>query len=95
MILPKSIIQSEPVVVINDQFFDLRGLSSYSSLGVSTLRSYISKGWIPHFKIGGRVLIKRSEFDAAMEKKFRVTKSGDLKSMVDEVCARLRKAKKR
>lgn len=91
MILPKDIIV-EPVVVINDQFFDLRGLSIYSSLGVSTLRTYIRKGWIPSFKVRGKILIRKSEFDTWLEK-YRVNKRKDLASTVNEVLSQL-KAKK-
>ena len=48
-----------------DRYFDLRGLSEYSSLSVRTLRKYL--GMIPHYRIGGKLLVKKSEFDKYLE----------------------------
>ncbi len=43
----------------------LKSLSKYSGLSVRTLRTYLSKavGPLPHYRPGGKVLVKRSEFD--------------------------------
>ena len=58
---------------MKDQFFDLRGLSAYSSLGVSTLRDYIRRGKLPYLKMRGKILVRKSEFDKWTEK-FRIMK---------------------
>ena len=66
MILPDNII--EPATIsLKDQYFDLRGLSAYSALGVGTIRDYLKSGGLPCFKLRGKILIKRSEFDAWIE----------------------------
>jgi hypothetical protein len=51
-------------------FLDLRGLSRYSSLGVSTLRGYLKlrKDPLPHYVIRGKILIRRDEFDRWLQR---------------------------
>jgi hypothetical protein len=48
---------------------DLRGLSAYSSLGVTTLRGYINrrKNPLPHYRLDGKILVKRDAFDRWLE----------------------------
>jgi hypothetical protein len=91
MILPKQITSTQPVVVLSlsDGYFDLPALSKYSCLGVPTLRTYLKIG-LPHFRLKGKILIKRSEFDQWLES-YRVNKKKDLKNMVDDVMANLKK----
>ncbi len=45
------------------EYMGLRELALYSDLSVSTLRGYIRKGMLPCFKVEGKVLVKKSEFD--------------------------------
>lgn len=92
MILPKDIIT--PAIGLSDQYFDLPGLSSYCGLAIPTLRDHLKKGQFPYFKVKGKILVKRSEFDKAMEKKFRVNRPGDLRRLVDETVEQLKRAKK-
>lgn len=75
--------------VTQPEYLDLRGLSAYSALGVGTLRDYIRDGSLPCFKVKGKILIRRSEFDKWLEG-FRVKKSQDLKQLVDEVMQSLK-----
>lgn len=56
------------VTAFKDQFFDLRGLSAYSGIPKSTLRSYIAAGYFPAYKPKGTVLIRKSEFDSWVER---------------------------
>lgn len=69
MIIPDDIVR----VSLSDQYFDLRGLSAYSSLGKSTLRYHILRNNLPTFKIPGRggrvgkILVRKSEFDQWLE----------------------------
>ena len=90
MILPDDIV--EPVIALKDQYLDLRGLSAYSALGVSTLRDYIRAGSLPCFKLKGKVLVKRSEFDAWMEKR-RVQKGKDINAIVNDIMSDLKNGK--
>ena len=73
-----------------DKYYDIKGLSEYSSLGVGTLRDYL-KGpdSIPHFKLKGKILVKESEFDRWLEQ-FRVDENKDLARLVDGVLDSLR-----
>jgi len=64
-----------------DQYFDLKHLSGYSCLAVPTLRDYLKDG-LPHFKLKGKVLVKKSEFDAWLES-FRVDKNQELDAIVE------------
>lgn len=82
MIIPDNI--AETVITLKDQFFDLRGLSAYSAMGVPTLRDYIRNNKLPSFKVRGKILIKKSEFDSWIEN-FRINKTQDLDSLVDEI----------
>ena len=75
-------------IALKDRYFDLRGLSAYSSLAVSTLRDYISAGKLPCFKLKGKILIRKSEFDTWLEG-HRFNKRQDLKNIVDEVMTSL------
>lgn len=82
MIIPDNI--AETVIILKDEFFDLRGLSAYSAMGVPTLRDYIRNDKLPCFKVRGKILIKKSEFDSWIEN-FRLNKTQDLDSLVDEI----------
>ena len=70
----------------SDKYFDLKGLSKYSSMGVSTLRDYLKDAAapMPHFKVKGKILVKQSEFDAWIESNFRVDGS-ELETIVDGI----------
>ena len=88
MILPDDIVG--PAISLKDQLFDLRGLSAYSSLKVPTLRLYIRRGKLPAYKVKGKILIRRSEFDAWLES-FRLNNQQDLEAVVDSIMADLKR----
>ena len=85
MILPENIAQ--PAISLSDGYFDLRGLSAYSSLGVGTLRGHLRRG-LPFFKLRGKILIKKSEFDAWLES-YRVNRAKEINDIVDNVMGSL------
>lgn len=87
MILPDNIIAG-PAISLKDQYFDLKGLSAYSAFGVATLRDYIRSDALPCFKVKGKILIKRSEFDRWLER-YRINKNQDLNYLVDGVMSDL------
>ena len=74
---------------INDQYFDLKGLSRYSALGVPTLRDHIRGGDLPCFKVKGKILVKKSEFDGWIEG-YRLNKKQNLNDLVNEVIETLK-----
>jgi hypothetical protein len=49
-----------------DQYLSLRALSGYPGLGVRTFRNYLADPArpLPHYRVGGKLLVRRSEFDA-------------------------------
>lgn len=86
MIIPDDI--ADKAISLKDRYFDLRGLAVYSSLGVSTLRDHIRKG-LPCFKIGGKILIRLSEFDKWIDG-YRLNNQQDLNALVDDVMDQLK-----
>jgi hypothetical protein len=92
VIIPDGITES--AITLKDQFFDLKGLSVYSSLAVGTLRDYLRHGNkpVPHFKLKGKILVRKSEFDTWLEA-FRVNRKQRLNGVVNEVMAGLKGAK--
>ena len=72
-----------------DKYMDLKGLSEYSSLKIPTLRDRLRDvDPLPHFKVKGKILVKKSEFDTWMESRFRVRESR-LTEVVESVMASL------
>ena len=48
-----------------EAYLDLKRLSKYSSLSVRTLRGHL--GEIPYYRVGGKLLVKKSDFDNFIE----------------------------
>jgi excisionase family DNA binding protein len=48
-----------------DPLFTLRALAGYSGLGYSTIKRYVRA--MPHYRVGGKVLVRRSAFDQWLE----------------------------
>ena len=51
-----------------DPFLSLRALANYSCVSVRKLREYLedSAHPLPHYRLGSKILVRRSEFDAWM-----------------------------
>jgi hypothetical protein len=49
-----------------DPYFSISALASHSTLSARLLRSFLTAPDhpLPHYRVGGRVLVKRSDFDA-------------------------------
>jgi excisionase family DNA binding protein len=71
-----------------DPFLGLRALAAYSGLSVRTLRTLLTRD-LPHYRIGTKVLVRRSDFDAWMARYRRVGRP-DVAGLVDEVLRDLR-----
>jgi hypothetical protein len=87
MIIPDNII--EPAINLKDQYFDLKGLEAYSALKVPTLRDHIKSGDLPCFKVKGKILIRKSEFDIWIED-YRVNRTKQINNIVDDVMSSLK-----
>jgi excisionase family DNA binding protein len=73
----------------NDRYDSLPELSQYSRLGQSTLRKYIRLKGLPAYKVGGKVIVKRSEFDAWM-KGFRLNREANINTIANDVLKSVR-----
>ena len=88
--IPKQI---KTEIAVNDKFFDLRGLSLYSSLGISSLRFHIRENHLPCYSIrnaAGKVtktLVKKSEFDRWMQHRWRDDLDAIANEAVKEIMA--------
>jgi len=72
---------------VSQMYFSLRGLAVYSGLSNRTLREYLHDRVhpLPHFRIGGKILVKRDDFDQWVTQFRHVTPSVDVGSIVDDV----------
>ena len=68
----------------------MRALSAYSNLSIRTLRTYLAypAGPLPHYRVGGKILVKQSEFDEWV-RRFRVEKTTQLDVIVADVLSGL------
>lgn len=82
MVIPDSLIQQG--ISLNDRLFDLKGLSEFSSFGVSTLRDHIRRNGLPCFKVHGKTLVRLSEFNEWLEG-YRVHHDQDIGAVVNSV----------
>ena len=80
---------SQPNMEMGKSYFDLAGLSQYSSIGTSTLRQHIKNGDLPAYRIGGKILVKKEIFDHWVED--HAYEPDDLNAIVDSVMADLSK----
>jgi len=85
MQIPNEIIKTG--IAIDEKYFDLRGLAEYSSFGLSSIRHHIKNNSLPHYAVRNdkgaitKILIRKSEFDAWMQKKWK----DDLDDVVDGI----------
>jgi excisionase family DNA binding protein len=70
-----------------DRYLSIRSLSAYAGMSVRTLRALLVRRHapLPHYRIGGKILVRRSEFDQ-WAAEFRVVRpSIDLEAVVGDV----------
>ena len=62
------IIEAVRINVEMDPFLSMNGLAAYSSLSRRTLQNLLSDPLdpLPSYRVGGKLLVRRSEFDAWM-----------------------------
>jgi hypothetical protein len=69
--LVRGVVAERVVVSIPlDPFLSLRALAGYSGLSVRTLRAYLDlppHAALPCYRVGGKILVRRSAFDAWIE----------------------------
>lgn len=74
--------QSSPI----GGYLPLKTLATYSGLSVRTLRSYLTHSVypLPHFRIGGKILVLRSDYDA-WASRFRANVAPVVDDVVDRI----------
>ena len=75
------------VNVTLDPYLSLRGLASYSSLSVRTLRGYLSDPLrpLPCYRIGGKIVVRISEFDTWLSAHRETLPRVDVRAIVDDM----------
>jgi hypothetical protein len=73
------------------EYLSLKSLATYASLSIKTLRTYLTDPThpLPHFKMTGKILVKRTDFDAWIARYRQVNKSVDLDRLVNDVLRNL------
>ena len=68
-------------------YFSLKALAVYSGLSVRTLRNHLHDHAhpLPHYHIGGKILVKRDDFDEWAKRFRRVAPSINLDMIVDDI----------
>lgn len=79
-------MKSRSITTQDDGYLSLAALSAYSGLCVRTLRSRLRdpQAPLPHFRIGSKIVVKRSDYDAWVLR-FRDARPGTLDTIVDDV----------
>ncbi len=73
-----------------DPYLGLRALAAYSGLSLPTLkRLLVADDPIPHFKPAKKILVRRSEFDAWMQRR-RARATTDVAGIVNDVLRAVR-----
>jgi excisionase family DNA binding protein len=86
---PKALSEADEAVPagrFDDGYLSLRTLAAYAGLSVRTLRARLTNGSrpLPHYRVGGKILVRRTEFDAWMR-----TLRADEHNHVDEIVTTL------
>jgi excisionase family DNA binding protein len=66
------------------EYLDLKKLSVYTSVAIPTLRERLREGKLPFYKLRGKILVRKSDFDEYMQS-YRVDKREGLDELVDDV----------
>ncbi len=76
-----------------DPFLSLRALAAYACVSVRKLRDYFDDPAhpLPHYRVGGKIVVRRSEFDQWMQH-FRRRADADVEHVVNEVLRDIKRA---
>lgn len=78
----------ESQAIRENPYLPLTALARYSGLGLRTLRQYLHHPTrpLPHYRIGGKILVRRGEYDAwALQWKVSAAAAGRLDHLVADV----------
>ena len=76
-----------PADALADQYLTLRTLSAYSGISIRTLREYLKQQGnpLPCYRPGGKLLVKRSEFDRWMNNYRTAPPAAGVDRLVDDL----------
>jgi excisionase family DNA binding protein len=85
-----ALVEQLRVQISFDPFLSLKTLASYSGLSVRKLREYLDdpRHPLPQYRVGGKILVRRSEFDAWIAA-YRRAGHSDVDAIVAAVMAEL------
>lgn len=89
MVMLSTSIDQVTVRLDLDPWLSLRAAASYCGLSIRFLRGRIAEGVLPHYRPGGKVLIRRSHLDTWLEQ-FKRVGTQDVDALVNDVLADLR-----
>ena len=80
-------LTAAPCAAATPTYFPLRALAIYSGLSVRTLRDHLHDPVhpLPYYHIGGKILVRRDEFDQWATQFRRVSHPMDLGAIVDDI----------
>lgn len=80
---------------IEPQYFNLKALAAYSSCSVRWLRYRLcdQNHPLPYYRIEGKILIKREDFDLWMSLFRRFSAANDVSTIVESVLTQIRPSK--
>ena len=84
---PSSTLRNQEAAAVDDRYLSLRSLATYAGLSIRTLRGYLGRRHapLPHYRIGGKILVRRSDFDQ-WASEFKVVRPRlDLEALVGDV----------
>jgi hypothetical protein len=77
-------------------YFDLQALAQYSCCSVRWLRNRLVDHYqpLPHYRVGGKILVKREEFDRWMTTFRMMQPAHDLAELVESVVSQIQKPRR-
>ena len=74
-----------------DAYLPVKPLAIYSGLSVRTLRSYFNHPTrpLPFYRVGGKILVRRSEFDAWVQQFRQMQNAAQFDSVVNDIVKRV------
>jgi hypothetical protein len=86
-VLAERVVVSTPL----DPFLSLKALATYSGLSVRKLRDHLADPAhpLPQYRVGGKVLVRRSEFDMWVAR-YRQVGNADVDRIVNDVMRAVR-----
>ncbi len=78
--------------ILADPFLDLRALAEYSHLSIRTLARHLGdpEHPLPHYKVRGKILVRRSEFETWIQSFRRLQPTAAVPRLVEKVLAKFR-----